>query len=193
MKRLTILTVAAAASLALAMGCSKKDDTKKKPAAAKPNPEAKNPEAKKPEAKKPEAKKPAASKDIVDTAAAAGSFKTLLKAAEVAGLVDALKGKGPLTVFAPTDEAFKKLGDKTIAAVLKDKAKLAAILKHHVVAGKVMAKDAAGLKEAKMLGGKTLAIDSSDGVKIGDAKVVKADIVASNGVIHVIDTVLIPK
>ena len=133
-----------------------------------------------------------ASKDIVDTAVAAGSFKTLVAAAKAAGLVDALKSKGPLTVFAPTDEAFGKLPKGTVEALLADKEKLAAILKYHVVAGKVMAADAAKLDSAKTLQGGTLKIDATDGVKINDAKVVAADVVTSNGVIHVIDTVLIP-
>jgi uncharacterized surface protein with fasciclin (FAS1) repeats len=133
-----------------------------------------------------------ASKDIVDTAVAAGSFKILVAAVKAAGLVDALKSKGPLTVFAPTDEAFGKLPKGTVEALLADKDKLAAILKYHVVAGKVLAADAAKLDSAKTLQGGTLKIDATNGVKINDAKVVAADIVTSNGVIHVIDTVLIP-
>ena len=140
-----------------------------------------------------ESKKPKASKDIVDTAVAAGSFKTLVAAAQAAGLVDALKSKGPLTVFAPTDEAFGKLPEGTVEALLQDKDKLAAILKYHVVAGKVMAADAAKLKSAKTLQGGEIKIDATDGVKINNAKVVAADVATSNGVIHVIDTVLIPK
>lgn len=130
--------------------------------------------------------------DIVDTAVAAGSFKTLVAAVQAAGLVDALKGDGPLTVFAPTDEAFAKLPKGTVEALLQDKEKLASILKYHVVAGKVKAADVVKISEAKTLLGKTISIDSSDGVKINDSKVIKADIMCTNGVIHVIDTVLLP-
>lgn len=133
-------------------------------------------------------------KDIVDTAVAAGSFKTLVTAVKEAGLVEALKGKGPLTVFAPTDEAFAKLPKGTLEGLLADKEKLAAVLKYHVVAGKVTAADVVKLTEAKSLQGSTISIDAKDGVKLnGSAKVVKADIECSNGVIHVIDTVILPK
>ncbi len=132
-------------------------------------------------------------KDIVDTAVAAGSFKTLAKALTEAGLVETLKGKGPFTVFAPTDEAFAKLPKETLEAVLKDKKKLTAILTYHVVSGKVMAKDVVKLHEAKTVNGKEVKIDATEGVKVNAAKVVKADIECSNGVIHVIDTVLIPE
>ena len=134
--------------------------------------------------------------DIVDTAVAAGSFKTLVAAVQAAGLVDTLKGAGPFTVFAPTDEAFAKLPPGTVEDLLKpeNKAKLAAILTYHVVAGKVMAKEAMKLHEAKTVNGEELTITTSMGsVMIDNAKVVKADIVCSNGVIHVIDTVLLPK
>lgn len=134
----------------------------------------------------------AAKADIVDTAVAAGSFKTLVQAVQAAGLVDTLKGPGPFTVFAPTDEAFAKLPPGTLDALLKDKAKLQAILTYHVVAGKVMAADVAGIKSAKTVQGQSLAIDTANGVKVGNANVVKTDIVTSNGVIHVIDTVLLP-
>lgn len=130
--------------------------------------------------------------DIVDTAVAAGSFKTLVKAVQAAGLVETLKGEGPFTVFAPTDEAFAKLPPGTLDALLKDKAKLQAVLTYHVVPGKVMAADVAKVKTAKTVQGQNLAIDTSNGVKVGNANVVKTDIVTSNGVIHVIDTVLIP-
>jgi len=137
--------------------------------------------------------KPAgATADIVDTAISAGSFKTLVAAIQAAGLVETLKGEGPFTVFAPTDEAFAKLPPGTLDALLKDKAKLQAVLTYHVVAGKVMAADVAGLKSAKTVQGQSLAIDTSKGVKVGGANVVKTDIVTSNGVIHVIDTVLLP-
>lgn len=132
-------------------------------------------------------------KDIVDTAVAAGSFKTLAKALTEAGLIETLKGKGPFTVFAPTDEAFAKLPKETLEAVLKDKKKLTAILTYHVVSGNVMAKDVVKLKSAKTVNGKEVKIDTTDGVKVNTAKVVKTDIECSNGVIHVIDTVLIPE
>jgi len=130
--------------------------------------------------------------DIVDTAVSAGSFKTLVEAMKAAGLVDTLKGDGPFTVFAPTDEAFAKLPAGTVEALLKDKARLTSILTYHVVPGKVMASDVTRLTSAKTVAGPELRIDSSNGVKINGASVMKADIEASNGVIHVIDTVLIP-
>jgi uncharacterized surface protein with fasciclin (FAS1) repeats len=134
-------------------------------------------------------------KDIVDTAVAAGKFKTLATALTAAGLVDTLKGTGPFTVFAPTDAAFAKLPEGTLADLLKpeNKEKLKAILTYHVVAGKDMAKDITGLTSVKTVNGKELAIKVVDGkVMIGDATVTTADIEASNGVIHVIDTVLLP-
>lgn len=132
--------------------------------------------------------------NIVDTAIAAGSFTTLVKAVQAAGLVDTLKGPGPFTVLAPTDEAFAKLPSVTLSAVLADKAKLTAILTYHVLAGKVLAADVVALngKSAKTLQGGELKIDTSKGVTIGGAHVTKTDIVTDNGVIHVIDTVLIP-
>ena len=132
--------------------------------------------------------------DIVDTAVAAGSFSTLVKAVQAAGLVETLKGAGPFTVFAPTDEAFAALPPGTLDAVLKDKAKLTSILTYHVVAGKVMAKDVVGLngKTAKTIQGGDLKIDTTSGVKIGGANVITADVETSNGVIHVIDKVLLP-
>jgi uncharacterized surface protein with fasciclin (FAS1) repeats len=132
-------------------------------------------------------------KDVVDTAVAAGSFKTLAAALQAAGLVETLKGKGPFTVFAPTDEAFAKIPKADLEALLKDKAKLAAVLTYHVVPGKVMAADVAKLHTAKTVQGGQLTIDASKGVKVDDATVTKTDIAASNGVIHVIDTVLMPK
>jgi uncharacterized surface protein with fasciclin (FAS1) repeats len=131
-------------------------------------------------------------KDIVDTAIAAGSFNTLVKALEAAGLVETLKGKGPFTVFAPTDEAFAKLPAGTLEGLLKDKAKLASILTYHVVPGKVMSSDAVKLSSAKTVQGQEVKISSTDGVRVNGAKVVKADILTSNGVIHVIDTVILP-
>ena len=135
----------------------------------------------------------AQAKDIVDTAVAAGNFNTLVAAIKAAGLVDTLKGKGPYTVFAPTDDAFAKIPKADLDALLADKAKLTAVLTYHVVPGKVMAKDVAGLKTAKTVNGAELTIDTSSGVKIDGATVIKADIEAANGVIHVIDTVVIPK
>jgi len=132
-------------------------------------------------------------KDIVDTAVAAGSFTTLAKALQAAGLVDTLKGAGPFTVFAPTDEAFAKLPAGTLDALLADKAKLTAVLTYHVVPGRVMAADIVKLKSAKTVQGQSVSIDASNGVKVDNAKVVKADIVASNGVIHVIDSVILPR
>jgi uncharacterized surface protein with fasciclin (FAS1) repeats len=133
--------------------------------------------------------------DIVDTAVKAGSFKTLAAALKAAGLVDTLKGKGPFTVFAPTDEAFAKLPAGTVETLLKpeNKDKLVAILTYHVVAGNVKAADVVKLKSAETLLGQTVAIDATDGVKVNNAKVVKADIDCGNGVIHVIDTVLLPR
>jgi uncharacterized surface protein with fasciclin (FAS1) repeats len=131
--------------------------------------------------------------DIVDTAVNAGSFQTLAAALKAAGLVETLKGQGPFTVFAPTDEAFAKLPAGTVEALLKDKDKLTAILTYHVVPGKVKAADVVKLKSAKTVQGQSVAIDATAGVKVNDAKVVKADIDCSNGVIHVIDTVLLPK
>ena len=134
----------------------------------------------------------AAQADIVDTAIAAGSFKTLVAAVQAADLVDTLRGPGPFTVFAPTDDAFAKLPPGTVDALLADKAALTAVLTYHVVAGKVTAADVAGLTEATTVQGGKLAIDTSNGVKINDATVTTADVMATNGVIHVIDTVLMP-
>jgi uncharacterized surface protein with fasciclin (FAS1) repeats len=134
----------------------------------------------------------AQAKDIVDTAVAAGSFKTLATALGAAGLVDTLKGKGPFTVFAPTDEAFAKIPKADLDALLKDKAKLTAVLTYHVVAGKVMAADVKAGK-VKTVQGSELTVTTAGGVQVNGAKVVKTDIVADNGVIHVIDTVVIPK
>jgi uncharacterized surface protein with fasciclin (FAS1) repeats len=131
-------------------------------------------------------------KNIVQTAMAAGSFKTLLAAAQSAGLVETLSGKGPFTVFAPTDEAFAKLPPGTVEGLLKDKAKLTAILTYHVVPGKMKAEDVVKQKSLRTVQGKDLRVDLSQGVMVGTAKVVKTDIDASNGVIHVIDSVLIP-
>ncbi len=135
-------------------------------------------------------------KDIVDTAVAAGSFNTLAKALTAAGLVETLKGKGPFTVFAPTDEAFAKLPAGTLDDLLKpeNKEKLKGILTYHVVSGKVTATDVTKLKTAKTVNGQELKITVMDGtVMVDNAKVTKTDIMCSNGVIHVIDTVLLPK
>ncbi|WP_396268065.1 fasciclin domain-containing protein [Ideonella sp.] len=134
----------------------------------------------------------AQAKDIVDTAVAAGSFKTLATALQAAGLVDTLKGKGPFTVFAPTDEAFAKIPKADLDALLKDKAKLTAVLTYHVVSGKVMAKDVKAGKVKTVQGGE-LTLATTGGVTVNGAKVVTADVVADNGVIHVIDTVVLPK
>ena len=131
-------------------------------------------------------------KDIVDTAVAAGSFNTLAKALTEAGLVETLKGKGPFTVFAPTDEAFAKIPKATLEGLLADKEKLTQVLTYHVVAGKVMAADVVKLKTATTVEGSKVKIKSKSGVTINNAKVVKADVEATNGVIHVIDTVLLP-
>jgi uncharacterized surface protein with fasciclin (FAS1) repeats len=136
-----------------------------------------------------------APKDIVDTAVAAGSFTTLAKALQAADLVDTLKGKGPFTVFAPTDEAFAKLPQGTLDDLLKpaNKAKLRRILTYHVVPGRVTAGDVVKLKSAKAVSGDTMAIKvNGDSVMVDGARVVKTDIAASNGVIHVIDSVILP-
>ncbi|MBK9361648.1 MAG: fasciclin domain-containing protein [Rubrivivax sp.] len=134
----------------------------------------------------------AQAKDIVDTAVAAGQFKTLATALQAAGLVDTLKGKGPFTVFAPTDEAFAKIPKDQLDALLKDKAKLTAVLTYHVVPGKVMAKDVKAGK-VKTVQGSELTMATAGGVMVDNAKIVKTNIVADNGVIHVIDSVVIPK
>jgi uncharacterized surface protein with fasciclin (FAS1) repeats len=130
--------------------------------------------------------------DIVDTAVKAGNFKTLVAAVQAAGLVDTLKGKGPFTVFAPTDEAFAKIPKETLDGLLKDKAALTKILTYHVVSGKVMAKDVkAGA--VKTVQGQNITLATTGGVTVNGAKVVAADVAASNGVIHAIDTVIMPK
>jgi uncharacterized surface protein with fasciclin (FAS1) repeats len=139
---------------------------------------------------------PLPTKDIVETAVAAGSFKTLTTALNTAGLVETLKGKGPFTVFAPTDEAFAKLPAGTVESLLKpeNKQKLTSILTYHVVAGNVKAADVVKLSSAKTLNGQSVMIKTLGGkVFINGATVVKADIATTNGTIHVIDTVLLPK
>jgi uncharacterized surface protein with fasciclin (FAS1) repeats len=134
-----------------------------------------------------------AEKDIVDTAIAAGQFKTLVKLVQEADLVDALRGEGPFTVFAPTDEAFAKLPKSQVDALLKDKEALRRVLLYHVVQGKVMASDVTKMRSAKTLQGQNINIRvRNNTVQINNAKVVKADIVCSNGVIHVIDKVILP-
>ncbi|EEE38495.1 beta-Ig-H3/fasciclin [Rhodobacteraceae bacterium KLH11] len=134
--------------------------------------------------------------DIVDTAVSAGSFNTLVAAVQAAGLVDTLKGDGPFTVFAPTDEAFAALPEGTVETLLlpENKDQLVSILTYHVVPAKVMSGDIAG-KRAKVLTvqGDRLSVNAKNGVKVNDAKVVQADIEASNGVIHVVDTVILPE
>ncbi len=130
--------------------------------------------------------------DIVDTAVEAGSFTTLVAAVKAAGLVETLKGTGPFTVFAPTDEAFAKLPAGTVDELLKDIPKLKKILTYHVVSGKVMAADVVKLKSATTVEGSDVKIDASNGVKINSSTVVTSDVAADNGVIHIIDTVLMP-
>ena len=132
-------------------------------------------------------------KDIVDTAVAAKEFKTLVTAVKAAELVEVLKGKGPFTVFAPTDKAFAKVSKNQLEALLKDKKQLQEVLTYHVVPGKVMAADVVKLESAKTVQGKSVKISVDKGkVKIDGANVVKADIPCSNGVIHIIDAVLLP-
>ncbi len=135
----------------------------------------------------------APTKDIVDTAVAAGSFNTLATALKAAGLVETLKGKGPFTVFAPTDEAFAKIPSADLQALLADKARLTRVLTYHVVPGRVMAADVVKLTEAVTVEGQPLRIDASHGVKVNGANVVKPDVLASNGVIHVVDAVILPQ
>lgn len=176
------LTLALTAALA-ATAC-KKDEPAPAPA----------PAAMEPKAAEPKAATPApAANTIVDVAAAAGSFKTLLAAVEAAGLVETLKGDGPFTVFAPTDDAFAKIPKADLDALLADKARLTAVLTYHVVPGKVMAKDITGMTSAKTVNGAEVPIDTRAGVKVDGATVTQADIEASNGVIHVIDTVIVPR
>jgi len=166
------------ASLLLSIGCTaaSKDAT---PATETPAQDASNANAKAPG-------------NIVDVAVNAGQFKTLAAALTAAGLVETLQGPGPFTVFAPTDNAFAKLPPGALDKLLADPAQLKAVLLLHVVSGKVMAADVAGLDEATAMSGGKLPIDTSNGVKIGGAVVTTADVEASNGVIHIIDTVLLP-
>jgi uncharacterized surface protein with fasciclin (FAS1) repeats len=134
----------------------------------------------------------AQAKDIVDTAVSAGNFKTLATALTAAGLISTLKGPGPFTVFAPTDEAFAKIPKAQLDALLADKAKLTSVLTYHVVAGKVMAKDVKAGK-VKTVQGSELTVSTTGGVMVDNARVTATDIVADNGVIHVIDSVVLPK
>jgi uncharacterized surface protein with fasciclin (FAS1) repeats len=131
--------------------------------------------------------------DIIDTAVAAGTFSTLATALTAAGLVDTLNGAGPFTVFAPTNNAFAKIPADDLKALLADNAALTKVLTYHVVAGKVMAADVVTMKEAQSVQGSMIAIDTTAGVKVNNATVTATDIVATNGVIHVIDTVIMPK
>jgi transforming growth factor-beta-induced protein len=138
----------------------------------------------------------ASAADIVDTAVAAGNFKTLVAAVKAAGLVDTLKSAGPFTVFAPTDEAFAKLPAGTVESLLlpENKSKLQGILTYHVVSGKVLAKDVVKMDAAKTVEGRNVTIKAlGGGVMVDDAHVIKTDIMTSNGVIHVVDTVILPK
>lgn len=131
--------------------------------------------------------------DLVAVARQAGAFNTLMAAVAAAGLLDTLKGPGPFTVFAPTDEAFAKLPAGTVDALLKDVSKLNTVLLYHVVPGKLMSGDVAKLKTAKTAQGQNVTFDATNGVRVDGAKIVQADIVASNGVIHVIDRVILPR
>lgn len=131
-------------------------------------------------------------KNLIETVTEAGNFKTLIKAVQEAGLIDVLSSEGPYTIFAPNDEAFSKLPNGTLENILQDKEKLTNLLTYHVVPNKVMANDVINLKNTGTVLGKKLSIDTKNGVKIGKAKVIKTDIECTNGVIHVIDEVLIP-
>lgn len=131
--------------------------------------------------------------DIVDTAVSAGNFQTLVTAVKEAGLVDTLKSDGPFTVFAPTDEAFAKVPKETLQGLLADKKALTKVLTYHVVPGKVMAADVVNLASAKTVQGQSISIDTSNGVMVDGANVIATDIETSNGVIHVIDSVILPQ
>ena len=139
------------------------------------------------------AKQAKAPGDIIDVAVADGRFTVLAKAIQAAGLIETLKGAGPFTVFAPTDAAFAKLLPGTVEGLLADKAKLTAVLTYHVVPGKRMAADVAKAKSLKTVQGGSLTVDATKGVKVDGATVIVADVAASNGVIHAIDTVVLPK
>jgi uncharacterized surface protein with fasciclin (FAS1) repeats len=139
------------------------------------------------------AKAAPASKDIIDVAVGDGRFKTLAAAIQAAGLVDTLRGQGPFTVFAPTDDAFAKLPKGTVEGLLADKARLTAVLTYHVVPGMIASGEVARAKELRTVQGGRLKVDASSGVKVDGAKVIQADVPAKNGVIHAIDTVVLPK
>ncbi len=130
---------------------------------------------------------------IVDIAVQAGKFNTLVQAVQAAGLVETLSGEGPFTVFAPTDEAFAQIPQETLQAVLADKEKLTAILTYHVVPGKLMATDVARSSQLQTVQGQSITVNTEGGVRVDDANVIQTDIEADNGVIHVIDRVLMPK
>jgi uncharacterized surface protein with fasciclin (FAS1) repeats len=130
---------------------------------------------------------------IVDVAVQAGSFNTLVQAVQAAGLVETLSGEGPFTVFAPTDEAFAQIPQETLQAVLADKEKLTAILTYHVVPGKLMAADVVRSTQLQTVQGQSITVSTEGGVRVDDANVVQTDIEADNGVIHVIDKVIMPK
>jgi uncharacterized surface protein with fasciclin (FAS1) repeats len=132
-------------------------------------------------------------KNIVETAVASGDFNTLVAAVKAAGLAETLSSPGPFTVFAPNDAAFAKISKETIDSLLQDKAKLADILKYHVISGKHMAAEISKMSSLRTLQGSDLSVDTSGGVRINDANVIKADIICSNGVCHVIDSVLMPE
>jgi uncharacterized surface protein with fasciclin (FAS1) repeats len=133
-------------------------------------------------------------KDVIDTAADAGTFKTLIKAAQESGMVATLKGQGPFTVFAPTDEAFAKLPAGMLDALMQDKQKLSALLAAHIVSGRLLAADVTKMQSAKTVNGQEITFTVKDGAPMANnAKIVKADVLASNGVIHAIDTVFLPK
>ncbi|MCH9686174.1 MAG: fasciclin domain-containing protein [Deltaproteobacteria bacterium] len=183
MKIRTTSLIAAPLTLCLAFGCA---STNKDAAGGSTAPAAE-------QARPADQAPPAATSNIVEVAVEAGQFQTLAAALDAANLVETLQGPGPFTVFAPTDEAFAKLPEGALDALLANPEQLEQVLLLHVVSGKVMAADVTGLSEATAMSGGTLPIDTSNGVKVGDATVVKADIEASNGVIHVIDTVLLPK
>ncbi len=130
---------------------------------------------------------------IVDIAVSAGSFNTLVQAVQAAGLVETLSGPGPFTVFAPTDEAFAKIPQDTLQAVLADKEKLTAILTYHVVPGKLMAADVVQQSQLQTVQGQSITVNTEGGVRVDDANIIQTDIEADNGVIHVIDAVIMPK
>lgn len=184
------ILVAVIAGIAIYSGTMRKKDTRPTSPSTQMGNQESTPVT---EQKETSNKKGVAMKTIVETAVDAGNFTTLVTAIKAAGLVETLSGPGPFTVFAPTDAAFAKLPAGTVEGLLKDKTKLASILTYHVVPGKVMAKDVMGLTSAKTVQGGMLKIDTTNGVKINDAMVTTADIETSNGVIHVIDTVLLPQ